>query len=48
MCLDNLDQVAGAFVVDLITAHPKVFVNDMLVENPYCMSPEEWLKQIGA
>ena len=47
MCMYNLDRVAGAFVVDLISAHPKVFVNDMLVENPYSMEPEQWLKTIG-
>ncbi|WP_433296363.1 MEDS domain-containing protein [Pseudonocardia sp. CA-142604] len=47
MCMYDLDRVAGAFVVDLISAHPKVYVNDMLVENPYSMGPEEWLKTIG-
>ena len=48
LCLYNLDYVGGALLVDLVSTHPKVLVNNMLVENPYYLSPEDWFKGLGA
>lgn len=48
LCMYNLNRVGGAFLVDLVSAHFQVFVRGMLVENPYSVPPEEWLKRIGA
>lgn len=46
-CLYNLDDVGGAFLVDLVMTHHKVILREMLVENPHHLTPEEWTKQIG-
>jgi MEDS: MEthanogen/methylotroph, DcmR Sensory domain len=48
VCMYNLENVGGAFLVDLVSTHPKVFIKGMLVENPYFLTPEEWLERIGA
>jgi hypothetical protein len=30
-------------VVDLLKTHPKVVVSGVVVENPYCLTPDEFL-----
>jgi hypothetical protein len=47
VCMYNLNKVDGAFLVDVVSMHPKVFVRGTVVDNPYYLSPKEWLNTIG-
>ncbi|HVU72826.1 MAG TPA: MEDS domain-containing protein [Mycobacteriales bacterium] len=43
VCLYDLDRFGGGIVVDLLKTHPRVLVNGMVLENPYCLSPDDLL-----
>jgi hypothetical protein len=43
LCLYDLDKVGGAFLVDLMSMHPRLLINGRLTENPYYLAPDEWL-----
>jgi MEDS: MEthanogen/methylotroph, DcmR Sensory domain len=47
-CMYDLDEVGGDFVIDLVSTHSKVLIDGMLVENPYHLPAEDWLKELGA
>jgi MEDS: MEthanogen/methylotroph, DcmR Sensory domain len=48
LCLYDLEKVGGAFLVDLMSMHPRVLVNGRLTENVYYLAPDEWLARQGA
>ncbi|MET0146008.1 MAG: MEDS domain-containing protein [Ilumatobacteraceae bacterium] len=41
LCLYDLERFGGGIVVDLLKTHPRVLVGGAIVENPYCMTPDE-------
>jgi hypothetical protein len=41
VCLYDLERFGGGIVVDLLKTHPRVLVGGMVVENPYCLTPDE-------
>jgi hypothetical protein len=43
----DLNKVGGAFVVDVVSMHRKVFIRGTVVDNPYYLSPTEWLTTTG-
>jgi MEDS: MEthanogen/methylotroph, DcmR Sensory domain len=43
LCLYDLEKVGGAFLVDLMSMHPRLLINGRLTENPYYLAPDEWL-----
>jgi hypothetical protein len=43
LCLYDLEKVGGAFLVDLISMHPRLLVNGRLTENAYYLAPDDWL-----
>jgi hypothetical protein len=43
LCLYDLEKVGGAFLVDLMSMHPRLLINGRLTENPYFLAPDEWL-----
>jgi MEDS: MEthanogen/methylotroph, DcmR Sensory domain len=43
LCLYDLDKVGGAFLVDLMSMHPRLLINGRLTENVYYVPPDEWL-----
>lgn len=45
LCLYDLDQFSGEVIVSIVKTHPKVLVRGMVVENPYYVGPEEFLRQ---
>ncbi|HEY2705162.1 MAG TPA: MEDS domain-containing protein [Candidatus Dormibacteraeota bacterium] len=45
MCFYDLDRFSGEIVVDVLKTHPKVLLNNMVVENPYYMEPAAFLAQ---
>jgi hypothetical protein len=47
LCMYDMQCLDGAFLVDVVSYHPKVLINNMLVENPYYLLPEDWLNLRG-
>ena len=45
LCMYDLDQFSGDVVVDVLKTHPKVLLNNMIIENPYYVDPAEFLAQ---
>jgi hypothetical protein len=45
MCFYDLDRFPGDIVVDVLKTHPKVLMNNMVIENPYYVEPAEFLAQ---
>jgi hypothetical protein len=43
ICLYDLERFGGGIVVDLLKTHARVLVGGAIVENPYCMTPDEVL-----
>src|SRR5438270_11421861 len=43
LCLYDVEQFGGGIVVDLLRTHPKLLFGGMVVENPYCLAPDEVL-----
>jgi hypothetical protein len=47
VCLYDLERFAGSIVVDLLKTHPRLLVGEMVIENPYCLTPDELLGITG-
>lgn len=45
LCLYDLDRFSGAVVAEVVKTHPKVLIGGMVVENPYYVGPDEFLRQ---
>jgi hypothetical protein len=43
LCLYDLERFSGELVVQVLMTHPKVLINNMVVENPFYVQPEEFL-----
>jgi hypothetical protein len=43
LCLYDLEKVGGAFLVDLISMHPRLLINGRLTENAHYLAPDDWL-----
>lgn len=43
-CLYDISACTGEMVIQLLRTHPKVFLNGNLIENPYYVAPEQFLK----
>ena len=43
LCLSDLERFSGELVVQVLMTHPKVLINNMVVENPFYIEPEEFL-----
>ncbi|MCL7495031.1 MEDS domain-containing protein [Streptomyces sp. MCA2] len=41
MCMYDLELFHSDLIVPLIKAHPKVWLNGMIMENPYVLDPDE-------
>jgi hypothetical protein len=48
LCLYDLEKVGGAFLVDMVSMHPRLFINGRLTENPHYLPPDEWLARQSA
>jgi hypothetical protein len=48
LCLYDLDRFSGEIVVNVVKTHPQVLVQGILVENPYYIGPDEFLKTASA
>ena len=47
MCMYDMNCFDGSFLVDVVSTHPKVLVDGLVVENPYFLKPEDWLHLTG-
>lgn len=47
LCLYDLDLFSGEVVVNVVKTHPQVLVQGILVENPYYIGPDEFLRSAG-
>ena len=43
LCLYDLERFSGELVADVVMTHPKVLINNVVVENPFYVKPEEFL-----
>jgi hypothetical protein len=43
MCLYDLDQWAGDLVMSVLKTHPRIFVNGLVLSNPYYLPLREFL-----
>jgi hypothetical protein len=43
LCLYDLAHFGGGILLDLLRTHPKLVVSGQLVENPYYLSPDQYL-----
>ena len=44
LCLYDLDLFSGEVVINIVKTHPQVLVQGILVENPYSVGPDEFLR----
>jgi len=44
LCLYDLDLFSGEVVVNIVKTHPQVLIQGILVENPYYVGPDEFLR----
>jgi MEDS: MEthanogen/methylotroph, DcmR Sensory domain len=47
LCLYDLDLFSGEVVINVVKTHPQVLVRGVLVENPYYVEPDEFLRSAG-
>jgi hypothetical protein len=43
LCLYDVERFGGDVLIDALRTHPKVIADDLLVDNPYYLEPEELL-----
>lgn len=44
LCLYDLDLFSGEVIVNVVRTHPQVLIQGILVENPYYVGPDEFLR----
>ena len=44
LCLYDLDLFSGEVVINIVKTHPQVLIQGILVENPYSVGPDEFLR----
>lgn len=44
LCLYDLDLFSGEVVVNIVKTHPQALIQGILVENPYYVGPDEFLR----
>lgn len=48
LCLYDLNLFSGEVVINIVKTHPQVLIQGILVENPYYVEPEEFLRSVHA
>jgi hypothetical protein len=43
LCLYDVSLVSGGIMLDLLRTHPKLLLRGVLIENPHCLTPDEYL-----
>jgi hypothetical protein len=47
VCLYDIDRFGGGIIIDLLKTHPRVLVGEVLIENPYYLTPDELLTEVA-
>lgn len=47
VCVYDVNNISGRLVMDILKTHPKVILDGKLQENPYFVSPEEYLRELA-
>jgi hypothetical protein len=47
LCMYDLNQYNESIVIDLLKTHPLVLLSGMALENPYFLTPDEFLEDRG-
>lgn len=45
ICMYDVTKVSGDMVIDIMRTHPLVLIGDVLHENPFYVSPEQFLRE---
>ena len=43
VCLYDIERFGAGIIVDLLKTHPRMLIGEMLIENPYYLTPDELL-----
>jgi len=43
LCLYDVERFGGGLVVDLLKTHPRILMGERVLENPFCLTPDEVL-----
>jgi hypothetical protein len=43
LCMYDLERFGGRILVDLVKTHPKLLLGGVVIDNPYALSPDEFL-----
>jgi len=41
VCLYDIERFGPGIIVNLLKTHPRMLIGEMLIENPYCLTPDE-------
>jgi hypothetical protein len=47
VCLYDIDRFGGGIIINLLKTHPRVLVGEVLIENPYYLTPDELLTEVA-
>jgi hypothetical protein len=47
VCLYDIDRFGGGIIINLLKTHPRVLVGEVLLENPYHLTPDELLTEVA-
>jgi hypothetical protein len=47
VCLYDIDRFGGGIIINLLKTHPRVLVGEVLLENPYHLTPDELLIEVA-
>ena len=43
LCMYDVERFGGGLVVDLLKTHPRILMGKQVLDNPYCLTPDELL-----
>jgi len=43
LCLYDLTRCSGDLIMNVLKTHPKALLGGMVIDNPYCLGPDEFL-----
>jgi hypothetical protein len=47
VCLYDIDRFGGGALMNLVMTHPRMLMGEMVIENPYYLTPDEVLAKAG-
>ena len=47
LCQYNANAFNGATIMEILKVHPKMIINGAIIQNPFYIKPEEYLKSVN-